>query len=128
MKTKESRAVRSWPTQEQLLIWRIEDLEGRLEELRERLPDSCMDEGYDRAFCSQMANCEIDYAVPADLSTIEDVLTAIARTKDKLWCLACDERAAALAAEQASADMIPAQIVIIGFANPAAQEPQRLAS
>lgn len=124
MKTKESRAVRSWPTQEQLLIWRIEDLEGRLEELRERLPDSCMDEGYDRAFCSQMANCEIDYAVPADLSTVEDVLTAIARTKDKLWCLQCDARAA----EQASADMIPGQIVIFGFASPATQEPQRLAS
>ena len=128
MKTKESRAVRSWPMQKQLLSWRIEALEGRLEELREHLPDSCMDEGYDRAFCSQMANCEIDYAVPADLSTVEDVLTAIARTKDKLWCLQCDARAAEQAAEQASADMIPGQIVIFGFASPATQEPQRLAS
>ena len=128
MKTKESRAVRSWPTQEQLLSWRIEDLEGRLKELRDRLPDSCMDEGYDRVFYSQMANCEIDYAVPADLGTVEDVLTAIERTKDKLWCLEGDERAAAQAAEKASANMIPGQIVIFGFASPATQEPQRLAS
>ena len=128
MKTKESRAVQSWPTLEELLSWRIEDLEGRLEELRERLPDSCMDEGYDRAFYSQMANCEIDYAVPADLSTVEDVLTAIERTKDMLWCLQCDARAAGQAAEQASADMIPGQIFIFGFASPATQEPQRLAS
>lgn len=128
MKTRENRAVRSWPTQEQQLSWRIEDLEGRLEELREHLPNSCMDEEFDSAFYSQMANCEIDYAVPADLSNVEDVLTAIERTKDELWCLRCDARAAERAAEKASTDMIPGQIIIIGFASPAAQEPQRLAS
>ena len=128
MKTIESRAVRSWPTQEQLLSWRIEDLEDRLEELREHLPDNCMDEGFDRAFYLQMANCEIDCAVPANLSTVEDVLTAIERMKDKLWCLQCDARAAEWAAEKANAGMIPGQIVIFGFASPTAQEPQRLAS
>lgn len=128
MKTKESRAARSWPAQEELLARRLEDLNGRLSELADSMPISCMDEGYDRAFCSQMANGEIDYAVPADLKTVEDVLTAIARTKDKLWCLRCDARAAAQAAEKVSADMIPGQIVIFGFASPAAQEPQRLAS
>ena len=128
MNTMKDRAVRSWPTQEQLLSWRLEDLGGRLEELTGRLPDDCMSETYDKGVYSRMANCEIDYTIPADLKTVEDVLTAIERTRDKLWCLQCDECAARQAAEAAKTDALPGQIVIFGFANPAAEESVRMAS
>lgn len=107
----------SWPTQEQLLTWRIEDLQGQLETLQERLPSSCMDQFFDRRFYSKMSNEEIDYTIPAQLTTIEDVLTGIRRAKAKLWDLQCDQRTAALAMEREQNEMIPGQIVIIGFAD-----------
>ena len=62
---------RSWPTQEQLLTWRIEDLQGQLEILQERLPSSCMDQFFDRRFYSKMSNEEIDYMVRGGTLTIE---------------------------------------------------------
>ena len=39
---------------EERLLQRLEDLNGRLAELRERLPQSCMDERYDRRFYARL--------------------------------------------------------------------------
>lgn len=126
MNERKDRAVRSWPTQEQLLAWRIEDLEGRLCELTGRLPNDRMDEKFDRRFYSRLADPELDCRIPAQLYTVEDVLTAIARAKDRLWSMRCDARAAQKAAEKR--DQLPGQIVLFGFAAPAERLAERLAS
>ena len=69
---------------EERLLQRLEDLNGRLAELRERLPQSCMDERYDRRFYARLTNEATDAVIPAHLFTVEDVLTAIRRAKEHL--------------------------------------------
>ena len=58
---------------EERLLQRLEDLNGRLAELRERLPQSCMDERYDRLFYARLTNEATDAVIPAHLFTVEDV-------------------------------------------------------
>ena len=98
---------------EERLLQRLEDLDGRLAELRERLPQSCMDERYDRRFYARLTNEATDAAIPAHLFTVEDVLTAIERAKERLDAL-CLERAHAA---QRTADVLPGQLVFAGLAD-----------
>ena len=105
---------------EERLLQRLEDLNGRLAELRERLPQSCMDERYDRRFYARLTNEATDAVIPAHLFTVEDVLTAIERAKERLEALRL-ERACAT---QSAADVIPGQMVFAGFAD----APLKLAS
>ena len=99
---------------EEHLLQRLEDLNGRLAELRERLPQSCMDERYDRRFYARLTKEAADAVIPAHLFTVEDVLTAIERAKAKLSDLHCERQRAE---EQLAAEMIPGQLVFAGFAN-----------
>ena len=106
---------------EERLLQRLEDLDGRLAELRERLPQSCMDERYDRRFYAKLTSEATDAAIPAHLFTVEDVLTAIERAKARLDALRLER---ARAEERLTADAIPGQLVFAGFAD----EPLKLAS
>ena len=105
---------------EERLLQRLEDLNGRLAELRERLPQSCMDERYDRRFYARLTNEATDAAIPAHLFTVEDVLTAIERAKERLDALRLERARAA----QRTADVLPGQLVFAGFAD----APLKLAS
>ena len=105
---------------EERLLQRLEDLNGRLAELRERLPQSCMDERYDRRFYARLTNEATDAAIPAHLFTVEDVLTAIERAKERLEALRLERAHAA----QRTADVLPGQLVFAGFAD----APLKLAS
>ena len=105
---------------EERLLQRLEDLDGRLAELRERLPQSCMDEQYDRRFYARLTNEATDAAIPAHLFTVEDVLTAIERAKERLDALRLERARAA----QRTADVLPGQLVFAGFAD----APLKLAS
>ena len=105
---------------EERLLQRLEDLNGRLAELRERLPQSCMDERYDRRFYARLTNEATDAVIPAHLFTVEDVLTAIKRAKERLDALRLERARAA----QSAADVIPGQMVFAGFAD----APLKLAS
>ena len=105
---------------EERLLQRLEDLDGRLAELRERLPQSCMDERYDRRFYARLTNEATDAAIPAHLFTVEDVLTAIERAKERLEALRLERAHAA----QRTADVLPGQLVFAGFAD----APLKLAS
>ena len=105
---------------EERLLQRLEDLDGRLAELRERLPQSCMDERYDRRFYARLTNEATDAAIPAHLFTVEDVLTAIERAKERLDALRLERARAA----QRTADVLPGQLVFAGFAD----APLKLAS
>ncbi len=98
---------------EERLLQRLEDLNGRLAELNERLPQSCMDERYDRRFYARLTNEATDAVIPAHLFTIEDVLTAIKRAKERLEMLRLER---ARAEERPAADAIPGQLVLAGFA------------
>jgi len=71
---------------------------------------------------------QLDYTIPECLYTVEDVLSAIDRAKDKLWCFQCEQREAQLAEARQAVDMIPGQIVLIGFVDPVSYVPERLAS
>lgn len=106
---------------EERLLQRLEDLNGRLAELRERLPQSCMDERYDRRFYARLTNEATDSVIPAHLFTVEDVLTAIRRAKEHLDALRLERTRAE---ERPAADAIPGQLVFAGFAD----EPLKLAS
>ncbi len=106
---------------EERLLQRLEDLNGRLAELRERLPQSCMDERYDRRFYARLTNEATDAVIPAHLFTVEDVLTAIRRAKERLDVLRLER---ACAEERLAADAIPGQLVFAGFAD----APLKLAS
>ena len=106
---------------EERLLQRLEDLNGRLAELRERLPQSCMDERYDRRFYARLTNEATDAVIPAHLFTVEDVLTAIERAKERLEALRLER---ARAEERPAADAIPGQLVFAGFAD----APLKLAS
>ena len=106
---------------EERLLQRLEDLNGRLAELRERLPQSCMDERYDRRFCARLTNEATDAVIPAHLFTVEDVLTAIKRAKERLDALRLER---ARAEERLTADAIPGQLMFAGFAD----APLKLAS
>ncbi len=106
---------------EERLLQRLEDLNGRLAELNERLPQSCMDERYDRRFYARLTNEATDAVIPAHLFTIEDVLTAIKRAKERLEMLRLER---ARAEERPAADAIPGQLVLAGFAG----APLKLAS
>lgn len=99
---------------EERLLQRLEDLRGRLAELSERLPRSCLDERYDRRFCARLTNEATDTVIPAHLFTVEDVLTAIRRAEAKLSDLRCARRRAE---ERLAAGMIPGQLVFAGFAD-----------
>jgi len=105
---------------EERLLQRLEDLNGRLAELRERLPQSCMDERYDRRFYARLTNEATDAVIPAHLFTVEDVLTAIERAKERLEALRLERARAA----KSAADAIPGQLVFAGFAD----APLKLAS
>ena len=98
---------------EERLLQRLEDLDGRLAELRERLPQSCMDERYDRRFYARLTNEATDAVIPAHLFTVEDVLTAIRRAKARLDALRIEHAHAA----QSAADALPGQLVFAGFAD-----------
>ena len=98
---------------EEYLVQRLEDLNGRLAELSGRLPQSCMDERYDRRFYARLTNEAADAVIPAHLFTAQDVLTAIRRTEAKLSGL---RRARRCAGEEPAAGMIPGQLVFAGFA------------
>lgn len=127
MNQAENRMMETLLLQEGRLSLRLEDLEGRLQELTEHLPLERKSTSYDRLFCSEMADCELDLAIPADLETIQDVLTAIRRTKDLLWNVQCEQKAL-LQAETEKQKEVPGQIVFIGFADAFAQRPALLAS
>ena len=105
---------------EERLLQRLEDLNGRLAELRERLPQSCMDERYDRRFYARLTNEATDAVIPAHLFTIEDVLTAIERAKARLDALRLERARVA----QRAADVLLGQLVFAGFAD----APLKLAS
>lgn len=98
---------------EEYLLQRLEDLNGRLAELSERLPRSCLDERYDRRFYARLTNEAADAAIPAHLFTVGDVLTAIRGAEAKLSDLRCARRRAGA---QSDAGMIPGQLVFAGFA------------
>ena len=98
---------------EERLLQRLEDLYGRLEELRERLPQSCLDEAYDRHFYARLTKEATDTVIPAHLFTVEDVLTAIGRAKDRLDELRREQQ---LAAREFASGMIPGQLMLSGFA------------
>ena len=98
---------------EEYLLQRLEDLNDRLAELSERLPQSCMDERYDRRFYARLTNEAAETVIPAHLFTVEDVLTAIRGAKAKLSDLRCARRRAE---EQPAAGMIPGQLAFAGFA------------
>lgn len=98
---------------EEYLLQRLEDLNGRLAELNERLPQSCMDERYDRRFYARLTNEAADAAIPAHLFTVEDVLTAIRGARAKLSDLRCGQRHAG---ERPAAGTIPGQLAFAGFA------------
>ena len=99
---------------EEYLLQRLEDLNGRLAELSGTLPQSCLDERYDRRFYARLTNEAADAVIPAHLFTVEDVLTAIRRAKAKLSDLRCARR---YAEEPLAAGMIPGQLVLTGFAD-----------
>ena len=99
---------------EEYLLQRLEDLNGRLAELSERLPQSCMDERYDRRFYARLTNEAADAVIPAHLFTAQDVLTAIRAAQAKLDGLRCVRRRAG---EQPAAGTIPGQLVFAGFAD-----------
>ena len=98
---------------EEHLLQRLEDLNGRLAELSERLPRSCMDERYDRRFYARLTDEAADAVVPGHLFTVEDVLTAIRGAEAKLSGL---RRARRNAGEELAAGMIPGQLAFAGFA------------
>ena len=98
---------------EEYLLQRLEDLDGRLAELSERLPQSCLDERYNRRFYARLTSEAADAAIPAHLFTVEDVLSAIRAAKAKLSDL---RRAQKRAGEELAAGMIPGQLVFAGFA------------
>lgn len=98
---------------EEHLLQRLEDLNGRLAELSERLPQSLMDERYDRRFCARLTNEAADAVIPAHLFTVGDVLTAIRRTEAKLSDLRCARQRAE---ERLAAGAIPGQLMFTGFA------------
>lgn len=98
---------------EEYLLQRLEDLNGRLAELSERLPRSCLDERYDRRFYARLTNEAADAVIPAHLFTVEDVLTAIRRVKARLSDLRCGRQRAE---EGFAAGTIPGQLVFAGFA------------
>lgn len=98
---------------EEYLLQRLEDLNGRLAELSGRLPESCLDERYDRRFYARLTNEATDAVIPAHLFTVEDVLTAIRRVKARLGDL---RRERQCAGEELAAGMIPGQLVFAGFA------------
>ena len=113
--------------QEKQFSMRLEDLEGRLQELTERLPMEAGLPDHERLFCSEMANCELDYAIPSDLETIRDVLSAIQRTKDFLWNVKCELKVL-MQKEPANQDEIPGQVIFIGFAEMPKTQSIKLAS
>ncbi len=98
---------------EEYLAQRLEDLNGRLAELTGRLPESRMDERYDRRFYARLTKDAADAAIPAHLFTVEDVLTAIDRTRERLSALRRERELAA----QRGAGAIPGQLVFAGFAD-----------
>ena len=98
---------------EELLLQRLEDLDGRLAELRERLPQSRLDERYDRRFYARLTNDALDTVIPAHIFTVEDALTAIERVKIKLGDLSREKQRAE---ERLAAEAIPGQLVFTGFA------------
>ena len=120
------RESKNWTTREQALAWRIEDLNGRLRELSERLPSDRMDEKYDRRFSAKLTGEQLDHTIPAQLYTVEDVLHAIRRAEDRLWCLRCDRRE--MWDHEKREAVIPGQIVMIGFLDPAGILPEKIAS
>ncbi len=99
---------------EEYLTQRLEDLNGRLEELTDRLPESCMDERYDRLVCARLTDETVDAVIPAHLFTVEDVLTAIGRVKTRL-----DEirRGKRTDERRAAGGTIIGQLVFAGFAD-----------
>ncbi len=98
---------------EERLEQRLEDLNGRLAELTERLPESCMDEKYDRRVCARLTGDVAEAVIPAHLFTVEDVLTAIRRVRARLDALRCVEKYAA----ENHAEAIPGQLIFPGFAD-----------
>lgn len=128
MNQTENYSMENLLLREERLSLRMEDLEGRLQELTEHLPlETDSSSAYDHQFCSEMADCELDHAIPTDLETIQDVLSAIRRTKDLLWDVQCEQKAL-LQAESEKQKEVPGQIVFIGFADAFAQRPTLLAS
>ena len=67
----------SYPTPELQLIWRLEDLERRLEELNSGM-------GIKKFGDCRLSKQEVEYALPEDLSEIEDIVYAIDVAREKL--------------------------------------------
>lgn len=120
------RIDRDQMPQEEILMERLEDLRGRLQEFLEHVPDSCMSEKYDRRFYSKLTDNEIDYATASSLQTVEDVLTAIFRTEDKLWSLQCEYHETQRTEDVLNME-VPGQVVIIGFSDVFYEKTARLA-
>lgn len=95
--------------QERLLTRRIEELNDRLEELN--APNDPLRGDYDRSFYASCAAAETDYVLPEHLCTVQDVLAALRRAKDKLYDLRCERRLQA-----ARERVIPGQLAFAGFA------------
>lgn len=80
---KEEQAVfvdHSYPSPEMQLQWRIEDLFNRLEELHH---GGYNQETFDYSDC-RLSRTDIEYALPEHLSSVDDIITAIAIAKHKL--------------------------------------------
>lgn len=107
------------------LSQRLDDLRDRLEELTGILPRDPLGERYDSCFYAAFTAEDTDYVVPEQLSTIQDVLTAIRRTEAKLWDVQCEER---LAKSVPSANVISGQIVFAGFNSELVPEQMKCAS
>ena len=91
---------------ELLLTSRLAELNDRLEELRG---------GDDRGFYATLAAAETDYVLPEHLPTVQDVLNAIRRAREKLNALRDTLRI--VTADDVT---IPGQLALDGFALPLA--------
>jgi len=95
----------------QRLVCRLEDLTGRLAELEEDLPQNRLDPMYDKLFYSAQPAGSVDRLCADNLYTVQDVLTAIDRTRERLRLMEPAEEARA-----AEPDMAAGQTVLAGFA------------
>ena len=74
---------RSYPSPIAQLLWRIEDLETRLSELREKSEDT--------SDFSRISEKEIEYISPKYFSNATDIITAIEIARQKIFLLLAKE-------------------------------------
>lgn len=115
----------SFSRKQSRLSQRLNDLYNRLEELTGILPCDPLSERFDSSFYSTLTAEDTDYLVPEQLSTVQDVLTAIRRTEARLWDVQCEER---LVKDAPSVSIIAGQIAFAGFSGELVPEQIKCAS